>query len=228
MGEPGRHVRFHQPEQTRFWSGLQIDDGLTRALIAARTANSPAWIKLTSALRFFRQAALDEPTMPIDTKLILMVAAYERLLQYRARKSAWLLAELFRPYSGSGRVSDVRNRSSVLEQEMSQKRSSLSSDDPLHKAWVFELYELRGKFLHAADLTDLRFAWAPAEHLLMAAYVFTLLVRLLLAQEGYYEMTTPDHWELVALDEHLASGQLRDQWLRSKLNARVRWTLASR
>ena len=62
----------------------------------------------------------------------------------------------------------------------------------MHKKWVEELYDVRSKVAHRGTTASREWGWSIHEHLVMAAHVFPLAVKLLLVQEGYYTLTDAD------------------------------------
>ena len=59
----------------------------------------------------------------------------------------------------------------------------------MHKKWVEELYDVRSKVAHRGTTASREWGWSIHEHLVMAAHVFPLAVKLLLVQEGSSAVT---------------------------------------
>lgn len=72
----------------------------------------------------------------------------------------------------------------------------------VHRKWIEELYDLRNSYAHPKNRRGL--GWAPLEHLVMAAFVFPLLVKLLLERKGHYHLTPEDAAKCRAVDKLLA------------------------
>jgi hypothetical protein len=67
-----------------------------------------------------------------------------------------------------------------------------------------ELYDVRSKSAHRGHHQQRQWGWTPGEHLLMAAFVFPLTVKLLLHHDGHYELSEDDEARCQAVDKLLA------------------------
>jgi hypothetical protein len=54
-----------------------------------------------------------------------------------------------------------------------------------------ELYDVRSKAAHRGHHQQRQWGWSLPEHLLMAAFVFPLTVKLLLQHDGHYQWKSP-------------------------------------
>ncbi len=98
----------------------------------------------------------------------------------------------------------------------------------VHRKWMEELYGIRSKVVHRGTAGGRRWGWALFHHLVMAAHVFPLVVKLLLQQEGHYTLTDDDRVACLAVDKLLKSTDWRaededgreidDSW------AKILWT----
>lgn len=76
----------------------------------------------------------------------------------------------------------------------------------VHQKWIEELYGLRNKAVHEGPgVSSRKWAWAPNEHLAMAAFAFPLTVKALLATEGHYSLTDQDNSHCAAIDKLLVA-----------------------
>ena len=75
-----------------------------------------------------------------------------------------------------------------------------------------ELYSVRSKVAHKGHTSSRRWGWTVGEHLVMAAQVLPLTVKLLLAREGHYTVTDNDRARGLAVDPLLAL----TQWVRDR------------
>ena len=66
---------------------------------------------------------------------------------------------------------------------------------------------MRNKVVHEGSDGGRSGGWTIFEHLLMAAYVFPLAVKLLLEREGHYVLTDTDRGRCWAVDQLLALAQ---------------------
>ena len=68
-----------------------------------------------------------------------------------------------------------------------------------------ELYDLRSKSVHKGAVVGRSWGWTPFEHLIMAAWVFPLVVKLLLGRDGHYLLSDDDKCHCLAVDKLLAA-----------------------
>jgi hypothetical protein len=77
----------------------------------------------------------------------------------------------------------------------------------VHRKWVEELYDVRSKVVHKGDHSSRSWGWQIGEHLVMAAHVFPLTVKLMLEKEGHYAPTDDDRGACLATDLLLVEKQ---------------------
>jgi hypothetical protein len=80
----------------------------------------------------------------------------------------------------------------------------------VHQKWIEELYEVRNKVVHTGNHRNRSWGWDIPEHLVMAAHVLPLVVKLMLEQERYYGLTDDDRAACLATDSLLVATQLVD------------------
>src|SRR5262249_11708682 len=73
-----------------------------------------------------------------------------------------------------------------------------------------ELYEVRSKVVHKGDHKNRSWGWDLPQHLVMAAQVFPLVVKLMLEQETHYGLTDDDRAACLATDPLLMATQWVD------------------
>jgi hypothetical protein len=76
---------------------------------------------------------------------------------------------------------------------------------PVHRIWINELYDVRSKVVHKGTAATRLWGWSEFEHLVMAAHVFPLAAKLLLAYEKHYDLTADDRVRCLIVDKILAS-----------------------
>ena len=74
----------------------------------------------------------------------------------------------------------------------------------VHRKWIEELYDARSQGVHKGHHAARKWGWGLHEHLVMAAHVFPLTVKLLLAREAHYKLTDNDCAAARAVDKLLA------------------------
>lgn len=77
----------------------------------------------------------------------------------------------------------------------------LAKGKSVREAWLADAYVLRSQYGHGhVGEPQYKSAWAPEEHLLLAAYVFPLTVKAVLDAGGYYQWTEDDKTHSDAFD----------------------------
>lgn len=82
----------------------------------------------------------------------------------------------------------------------------------LHRKWIEELYDLRSKVVHKGHHASRKWGWNIIEHLVIAAHVFPLTVKLLLVENGHYQLSDDDRIRCLAVDKLLFSRR----WVESR------------
>lgn len=195
-------IKFSVPLQARSLEPVCIDKDLVNGLTRALQAGSKTTQVLRAALAFFNLANTDSDVMMEETELILMGSVFEQL--FDAENSAYRLGkkfgELFKPYGSVTVETALGVRPGIKldpENEAAQKQWFV------HQKWMEELHQLRSKYIHGESTTKRDWGWIRLEHLIMAAFVFPLSVKLLLSQEGHYTLTDDDIGSCHAIDQLL-------------------------
>jgi len=68
-----------------------------------------------------------------------------------------------------------------------------------------ELYDVRSKSVHEGTASGRTWGWDPVEHLVMAAWVFPLAVKLCLQGDGHYALSDADGGRCLTVDKLLAT-----------------------
>lgn len=95
------------------------------------------------------------------------------------------------------------NRLAARQIEPSQLDSKCLGEWDIVQFWIYELYVLRNSYVHGSDVTQRKWGWTSQEHLLMGAYVFPLLLKVLMSKERKYELGKEDKYKLLAIDDLL-------------------------
>jgi hypothetical protein len=230
-------VKFSIPPQVSLRDSARIDEALLKALDAAASAIASDVIDvLRTALSFVQLANSDDDFITPHAEAILMGSAFEQLL--RGDGSKYTLGQnfdkVFGEFGGVTVADAKKNRPDIMivADPLHPERALAQPGWWVHRKWIEELYDLRSKLVHKGTKDGRKWAWSTFENLLMAAHVFPLVVKLLLAREGHYALIDADRVGCRAVDEILASSQWADpddgteseeSWSRilSKANTRV-------
>ena len=206
-------VTFNLPVQCSIREPAVFDEDFLEdflaGLSAAGAADSEVAGLLRTTLPFVELANTDDDFMTEHAEVILMASAYEQLLhgdasKYKLGKN---LAALFGQF-GSVTVADAQKvRSGITIDDSDTERAAAQPKWWVHQKWIEELYGMRNKVAHKGSYGGRPWGWTISEHLVMAAYVFPLAVKLLLEREGHYALTDTDRGGCLAVDQLLAWAQ---------------------
>ncbi len=90
--------------------------------------------------------------------------------------------------------------------------------------WLRELIQVRHHTVHGFAWGSNKWAWHVDEHLLMAAFVFPLIIKSILAADDLYELTEGDTVRLGVIDKLL----YMDNWGREEEHGESNWSKAFR
>jgi hypothetical protein len=200
-------VKFHLPVQVSLRDCAEIDEELLAALDRARAAGSDVLDRLRTAIPFVELANSDDDFMTLHNEAILMGSAFEQLLRGDASsyKLGQRFAEMFSQF-GNVTVSEAQKARPEIEVDTSDPaRAAAQSKWWVHRKWMEELYDVRSKVVHKGSPASRTWGWSMFEHLAMAAHVFPLTVKLLLAEEDHYVLTDRDRVASLIVDKLLAS-----------------------
>ncbi len=197
-------IRFSRPMHCATQDPADIDVGLLEALDKASAQGSETIQRLRSAASFVELANTDDELVNWKAEAILMACAFEQMLDADGSKRELVteFAPLFAPFGALSVDDTLKVRPDIwLDPQYAQAQRGWW----VHKKWIEELYNLRSKSAHKGTHAGRNWAWLPREHLVMAAFVFPLLIKLMLAREGFYELSDEDRAHGGAVDRILAS-----------------------
>jgi hypothetical protein len=201
-----RHGEFkvNVPVQVSLRDFAEIDEDFLAALDRADAAGSETMKRLRTAMPFVRLANTDDDVMTEHAEAVLMGAAFEQLFggfgKYQTGKA---FAALLAPF-GKQTVADALKVRPHIRIDADPARAAAQPDWFVHQKWLEELYELRNDVIHDGTDQGRNWGWQLHEHLVMAAFVFPLAVKLLLQQEGHYRLSSADEAQCKAVDQLLA------------------------
>jgi hypothetical protein len=173
-----------------------LDVAVLRAIEAAVREEDDKAERLSDAMHVFVGANTDSPDVGLRTELVDSVGAFSRLFD------VWKESDTVSAFVKT-LPADPEPDHSLRGDRVSTEplRSILASGKSIREAWLADAYRLRGQYSHGhVDESPYRSAWAPEEHLLLAAYVFPLTVKAALATWGQYRWTEADQIRSDAFD----------------------------
>lgn len=159
------------------------------------------------AVRSFNEANTDRPSLTEVQELISTVSAFQQFLDVPG-----------------GNVKETRDKflaamATVPVGAVAPSNAAVAAKLPKHNGlrdtWMADLCNLRGSVGHGHRVDRYPALWTPKHHLLLAAHVFPLLVKLQLSAKGALKLTNDDKFGLAIFDRLLAAddvlGAKRDE-----------------
>ena len=200
-------AKFSIPAQCSIRDSAALDEGFLAALDAAAAADARTARALKLSLPFVMLSNADDEAMSLNAEAILMASAFEQLISCPSksfelgRKIGAMLHSF-----GSKTVAEAKQARPGIEIDTSKPEYAAAQPRWwVHRKWMEELYDVRSKAAHRGHHQQREWGWSLSEHLLMAAFVFPLTVKLLLQHDGYYALTEDDEARCLAVDALLAA-----------------------
>ncbi len=168
---------------------VNIDKELLASLLELqKNKNTKAYNEIFEAIYSFNRANTDNNYFNEPFEIVLVLGAIQRILGCSSSD----ITELSRNFI------DFFKPSIDLKINESQKLKNVKHIDKIkiiREEWIRDLYKLRGDFAHGKLYSNKNIIWSVREHLLLASYVFSLLVKCRLEKEGYYKLIEKDEYD---------------------------------
>ncbi len=215
MGYEFNEVTISTPPGCRTRTGCKgIDQAWLDTLGKTLEKSTPLDRLVIEGADLFRQSSTDSPSVLPATEIVMLANAFDRLFpdaNGKHRLSKAVSRELADWLDIQDKDSHRLSSKGIVPSEI---YSDYSEEGDLVRFWIFELYALRNDYVHGNDSMRHKWAWLPAEHLLMGAYIFPLLLKVLMSKEKRYELSQEDVYKLYAIDDLLDLNEFYDRKLR--------------
>jgi hypothetical protein len=201
---------FQQPPQIEGTTCETINLRLAKALQKARRSGSPVWEQVAASLEFFLLGHAEAPELGWDTCVMISAMAFEQLLEPKGQGALALaeaFAKLWGPHAG-------KTMAQAQRVETDPKWQAIQEPWPIHQKWMKELFEARNSRAHRGAVSDFSVNWPDWQHIVIAAFVYPLVVKLRLAGAGFYALSDEERGACEALD-HLLDSHWGTGWRRS-------------
>lgn len=218
MGYKFNEITVSTPPGCRTRTGCKkVEQAWLNALGKVLEKRAPLDRLIIEASDLFRQANTDSPSVLRTTEVVMLANAFDRLFS-RSNGRYQLSEAVSKELKNwiSIRVEDSK-RLAARKIVPSQLDSKCIGGWDIVQYWVFELYLLRNSYVHGNDIAQHKWGWTPAEHLLMGAYVFPLLLKVLMSKERRYELGKEDKYKLFAIDDLLDLNEFYERKNRENL-----------
>jgi len=198
MGQKHGEVKFSMPLECANRDAPVFDDALLISLGYVLEEREPLARRLMQSIWLYNLACSDSHRISIEREIVLMVSGFEQLFS-RCQGANDLACKIDTLLDGYGSVI-VDNCSRINDIKLTSGKEKIEEQWFLHRKWIQELYKLRNDYTHGDDPMRRSWGWNDLEHSLMAAFVFPLIVKLLLAQKSQYSIVETDNVRMGAID----------------------------
>ena len=179
-----------------------LDVTLLKVLVTARKELKPEdWERYYESIWWFNKANTDSAQVTPQEEVVFSVSAIERLLDIRTGVLEDLVPPFLELVNPSESVSIDKCTRSLGRLRGKVKSSSI------REAWLRDLVILRHKHAHGMKAPGYHPCWSIEEHLLLASYIFPLMVKRMLHRNLLYWPTSEDEVDINAF-ESLANADL--------------------
>ena len=185
-------------------SQFRVEVDFLAGLNAADAASSQIMESLKAVLPLVRLANTDNDVMTLDAEAALMGFAFEQYFQAdKARDLAAKFDALFGVYGKTTALAAQAQRPGIYP-DPDPRYTQAQLGWFVAKMWMLEFHQYRSVVAHGGSMSGRTWGWSPSEHLVMAALVFPLVVKLHLARDGYYSLSRQDEIRCRAVDSLLS------------------------
>jgi hypothetical protein len=194
-------VVFQQPPQIEGTDCGIVNGRLLKAFQSARQSRNPVWEPIVASFEFFLLGHAETLELGWDTCIMLSAMAFEQLLEPKGQ-GAQALAKAFAALWATHATKTMAQAKRVRPDP---KWSADQQSWPIHQKWIKELFEARNSRAHRGPVSDFRVNWADWQHMIIAAFVYPLAIKLRLATAGFYDLSDEELGRCEALDHLLDS-----------------------
>lgn len=175
-----------------------VDIPILNALVQAQGKfNQELWNAYYEAIVNYGIANRDSPDLTLQTEVVLMTSAFERLFDLRRGKEE----ELAQSFTAALEPAEEVPAEACVRFSDTEGQSFLLKHHPVRNAWIRDFFRLRGNLAHGMITPDYRSKWSLQEHLLLASYIFPLLVKCRLSRDGLYTLTDSDQDDIDVFEQ---------------------------
>lgn len=194
MGETD--IRFFRPAHLVFQGEPTLNIDMLRGLQLLHTVNGDVREHIEASITQYLLANSDSPDVSREVETIATCSALERVT------------------NASQRVDDLQAKTlacvaivddSPWTEALGAYLNTSAKGRPILRAWVKQLYVLRGRLAHGKPAHCAQKMWSQDEHLLAGAFIYPLVLKCQLSAMGLYRMTDEDVAHVLGLDALLGA-----------------------
>lgn len=164
-----------------FYSRMSLSEEFLRSLVSAQSCLEN-WNNIFQGIINFNLSNSDSSSVPEAIELVLLVGAFEQLLDCKNGKEndlASKFVEVFDVSPDTGVSGCVRWHSTNQGKRFQRYKS-------IQEVWIRDLFRLRGNLAHGRNPTTYPSLWTLKEHLLLSSFIFPLVLKECLSKQNVY------------------------------------------
>jgi hypothetical protein len=170
----------------------KFDISLLESLVKAYVNSSGCWKQVYDALIAYNGANTDNPIIKAPIEIVLSLGAFERVLGLRGGNGPELVTAFVNALSIVPFAGDLEEKK-ALKQPVQQCTN-------IREAWIKDFIAVRNDLAHGKSQPVYPSTWSTDEHLLLTAYIFPLVVKIVLARHNEYSLSDADKNAIFAFD----------------------------
>ena len=195
------------------YNTVRLDVPLIKGLLDIQEKRVDRWPLYSDAIFYFNHANTDSYQISEHQEVVMIISAFERILECsRGREDD--LVESF--------LQVIVPKKDIIQSERVKNSKYQDSGKPLREIWLRDFFQLRGDYAHGKRLSKRPYIWKSHEHLLLGSYIFPLLVKCILAKDGFYQLTDEDISDIDVF-ERLAEANLFEKPDNQKSSVDWKW-----
>lgn len=195
--------RILRPKHVQSTRNVQIDTLLLNSLLnAQQQLDDAGWLQVFESIIGFNSANTDNAEVSGQTEVVLLVGAFQRLLNCTGGKENEL-AQQFNLYFRPTHDIEFSNCSRFVGVNLQNRFHNSST---VRDIWIRDLTRLRGDLAHGVISPKYPAIWSLRNHLLLSSFLFPLLLKCYLVRAGCYTLTDDDTLK-IELFEQLACAE---------------------
>ena len=175
-----------------------VDIPLLNALVQAQgELDQELWNAYFEAIVNYGIANRDSPDLTLQTEVVLMVGAFERLFDLRGGRAH----DLAQNFTAALQPAEEIPAEACARFSDPETQAFLQKHHTVRNAWIRDFYALRNNLAHGMIAPGYRSRWSLKEHLLLASYIFPLVVKGKLCRDGLYTLTDRDQDDIDMIEQ---------------------------
>lgn len=182
------------PQNVSLLAKEQLDFPLAESLCKLYRSKDDLWLDVYDAILGFNNANTDRNEIRETAEIVHTCGAFERLFGYSQAKVVPKFVHLLSKVPTATNLKYVRKHGSYV-----------SNQNPatVREAWIRDFYKTRNEVGHGKSQAQHDKTWDITEHLLLAAYIFPLVMKMFLQEHCWYSLTDKDKERVFAYDYFL-------------------------